>query len=396
MNDLETALLPGERLLWTGRPARARVNRADLRWPALLLLALVVSAVTWTGHGPANTPAMRTSLALFALADATGLAVLAIRALHLKPKAAQHVTYQLTDRRIIVTTGGPRPRSVAAFLDQLAEPALISQRDGTADLIVRDFAPARGLLQKLLDSQRNRQGFAIAARQPFPVLHDLPDAELVRQQISAARQRMLNGMLEVPPARVMPGDPPPPDFMPVPGEELLWVGHPEQIPWWFGADDAWYSAYFGMFLVLIPAFIAWALQQRAPALPIIGFCSLWLVVFWRFALGRVLRRHARIERSTYILTSERLIATWPGASGSSGTERPLAQLLPPELSGTSLFMNLAWASTVPSIAPGQLLWPASTVHPPQLIGLSDPEAVAQLICAAQLAERARTWSRAAR
>ena len=99
MDGAESGLLPGERLLWVGRPDRARVVRGDLKLPTLLLLALIVSAVTWTGHGPANTPVMRTGLALFALASAVVLAVSANRALRLKPKAAQQVTYQLTTPR---------------------------------------------------------------------------------------------------------------------------------------------------------------------------------------------------------------------------------------------------------------------------------------------------------
>ena len=41
----------------------------------------------------------------------------------------------------------------------------------------------------------------------------------------------------------------------------------------------------------------------------------------------------------------------------------------------------------------QLLWPAASTDPPQLIGLSAPQAIADLICSAQLAERARTWQR---
>jgi hypothetical protein len=37
------------------------------------------------------------------------------------------------------------------------------------------------------------------------------------------------------------------------------------------------------------------------------------------------------------------------------------------------------------------LWPAASTDPPQLIALAAPQAVADLICSAQLAERARTW-----
>jgi len=39
------------------------------------------------------------------------------------------------------------------------------------------------------------------------------------------------------------------------------------------------------------------------------------------------------------------------------------------------------------------MWPAASTDPPQLIERSDPQAVADLICSAQLAERARTWRR---
>jgi len=41
----------------------------------------------------------------------------------------------------------------------------------------------------------------------------------------------------------------------------------------------------------------------------------------------------------------------------------------------------------------ELMWPAASTDPPQLIERSDPQAVADLICSAQLAERARTWRR---
>jgi hypothetical protein len=34
------------------------------------------------------------------------------------------------------------------------------------------------------------------------------------------------------------------------------------------------------------------------------------------------------------------------------------------------------------------MWPAASTDPPQLVGLSAPQAIADLICSAQLAERA--------
>ena len=67
----------------------------------------------------------------------------------------------------------------------------------------------------------------------------------------------------------------------------------------------------------------------------------------------------------------------------------LAQLLPPEVRDGSVFMNLAWPPRGGRrYSWAQLLWPAASTDPPQLIGLSALQAVADLICSAQLAERA--------
>jgi hypothetical protein len=113
------------------------------------------------------------------------------------------------------------------------------------------------------------------------------------------------------------------------------------------------------------------------------------------AIGRLLLRRARIGRCTYILTSQRLVADWATGRRPAGTECALARLLPPEVRNGSIFMRLAWPPRGrPRNSWADLLWPAAANDPPQLIGLPDPQAVAQLICAAQLAERARTWAAA--
>jgi len=55
MADTEVGLLPGERLLWTGRPARARVIPGDLIRPGLLLAALPSP----TSFAPPSSPSAR-------------------------------------------------------------------------------------------------------------------------------------------------------------------------------------------------------------------------------------------------------------------------------------------------------------------------------------------------
>ena len=57
MADTGAGLLPGERLLWTGRPARARVIPGDLIYPGLLLAALL-AALALTPGGPVDAPAV--------------------------------------------------------------------------------------------------------------------------------------------------------------------------------------------------------------------------------------------------------------------------------------------------------------------------------------------------
>jgi hypothetical protein len=47
---LASEMLPGERLLWAGRPARARVSVADAGFSAFLLAALAVAAVFGTAQ----------------------------------------------------------------------------------------------------------------------------------------------------------------------------------------------------------------------------------------------------------------------------------------------------------------------------------------------------------
>jgi len=104
-----------------------------------------------------------------------------------------------------------------------------------------------------------------------------------------------------------------------------------------------------------------------------------------------------LRRTVYQVTDRRVLITtgirhtW---AQLDVTQCALAQPLPPEVRDGSVFMNLAWPPRGGRrYSWDQLMWPAASTDPPQLIGLSSPQAVADLICSAQLAERARTWRR---
>jgi hypothetical protein len=377
-------LLPGERLLWTGSPARARVMPGDLLLPGLLLIAVALSLGSYRRGGSALLVSVAFGIALFIPA--------AIWALRLRPEAMRRTVYRVTDRRLLIETG--TRRTWAAYLDQLAEPVVERRPDGTADLRVREKEEFS--FAWLNNRQALPRMIMPGGRQPFPVLRSLPDADVARQAISTGRNQMLRGLLDVP-ADVPPvTGSPHTGFVPVAGERVLWVGNPGTAPWWFGGADVGFSVY-AILIVLFGVVLGWALPAGAPTAALGTFALAGVLVFGYPAVGRIVIRRGRIKRSTYILTSHRLIADWAAGGRQAGVQSPLAQLLPPEVSDGLVLLSPAWP------APGgrrgswsDLLWPAAPKDPPQLIGLPDPQAVARLICAAQLAERARTWSQRAR
>jgi hypothetical protein len=390
MADTEAGLLPGESLLWTGRPARARVIPGDLIVPGLLLAALL-AALTLGGHrGPADVPGGLGEQVVAGAAALAGVIATAVRALRLKPDELRRTVYQVTDRRVLISTG--TRYTWAAYLDQLAEPIVVPQRDGTADLMLR--AKENFSLSTLANGQPLPRAFSPGSQPPFPILRGLRDAELARQVISTGRQRMLQGALDVPPVGAQPCGAEHTGFVPAPGERILWVGCPQAAPWWFGTADITFSVYFAIFVVAIGFMLPWARSTGAPLVPITFFITAAVLGFGYPAIGRVLGRHARIKRSAYILTDSRLLTTWRTGSRLAGTQYALAQLLPPEVRDGAVFMNLAWPPRGGRrYSQAQLMWPAASTDPPQLIGLSAPQAIADLICSAQLAERARTWQR---
>ena len=389
MADTEAGLLPGERLLWTGRPARARVIPGDLIFPGLLLALLLAALALSAPRGPADGLGLGDEVVTGAAALA-GVIATAVRALRVKPDELRRTVYQVTDRRILITTG--TRHAWAAYLDQLAEPVVVPQRDGTADLMLR--AKENFSLSTLADGQPLPRAFTPGIQPPFPVLRGLPDPEVARQVISTGRQRMLQGALDVPPVAAHPGSAEHTGFVPAPGERILWAGCPQAAPWWFGTADITFSAYFALFVVAVGFVLPWARSTGAPLVPITVFTAVAALAVGYPAIGRVLRRHARIKRSAYILTDSRLLTTWRTGSRLAGTQCGLAQMLPPEVRDGSVVMNLAWPPRDGRrYSRAKLMWPAASTDPPQLIGLSAPQAIADLICSAQLAERARTWPR---
>jgi len=212
-------------------------------------------------------------------------------------------------------------------------------------------------------------------------LYGIRESDQVLQVITDARQQMLDdvaGLAQPAGAAESPG------LVLDAGEAVRWTGRPREVPWWFGSADIVTSLRptFGVVAFGLLAGVAFAGVVVAQY----AFGSLALAALY-LAAGRVLARRRRIRHSRYVLTDRRLIVTWRGR-GKSVAQASLVTLRPPTIWGQSLLIE-----TVPTRPPSvhywrRLTWPAATNTAPSLIGIDDPASVRDLICAAQLAQRA--------
>jgi hypothetical protein len=353
-------LLPGERLLWSARPGRVPVPwRRIVRKAMSLVLdaaffGLALTALVQLRHedafarreGSAFWLVMALVLAAFVLPTLGDLARLAL----LRPAQLRRSVYQVSNLRALVTTGRRR-YTMSAYLDQIEDPAVTVTRhaDGTADLYLAGVDMC-------------------GVREPDQVITD-------------ARQRMLgDAAYFTRPADAVES----PDLILDPGEQALWTGRPRSVPWWFGSTDVGNSLRFvcgvvGFGLLAGVVFAGVAMVEYA-------FGVLALACLYP-AVGRVIVRRQRIRRSRYVLTDRRLIVVWR-VRGQSIVQVPLITLRPPTIWGQSLLI-----AAVPARPPSVHYWkvltsPAATSTAPSLIGIDDPVRVRDLICAAQLAQRA--------
>ena len=91
-----------------------------------------------------------------------------------------------------------------------------------------------------------------------------------------------------------------------------------------------------------------------------------------------------------MVTDRRVLAVWRQAGRTSVAGPALADLLPPEIAVRSVQCFLARPRLVAGRSGlASLTWPATTSSPPGLVGVPDKLAIRNLICAGQLALRAR-------
>jgi len=370
-------LLPGERVLWSGRPAPAGFQARNAGQPAFLVIWLALASVAATHLGSLPLPIRVVADITWGAGMLSALGYLGYF-IAARERFRRRDAYAITTWRVVAAPGLPGQRPRSAWLDQVASVSEQDGHGGVASLAISGPVSA-------LRWPRRRQGpFSWASQPEFPQLHDLADAAVARDVLARARAAMRAGEahFESPPpgpVAVLP-----PAVVLAPGERLLWTGRPARVPAWFGWDDAWISG-FGLLVAVMFSVIA--AVPGALAGPNVAFFAVFIACGAYLALGRVLYRWLRIRRSTYVLTSRRLIAAW----GRTVAASDLRGLLPAQASGRSVICRPATPVATRGWDGWRLIlaWPATTVAPPLLTGLADPSAVRDLVRQAQLAARLR-------
>jgi hypothetical protein len=381
-------LLRGERTLWTGRPVHARIGLADAGMALYLAIAVIVLAVFGQRWLRGEPGLFRDVAAIVWAAAALQALGMLVNLLVIAPRRRRGRVYEVTNYRIIVS-GSPRLGDAASvYLDQVGEPAVRRNRNGTDDVVLRapTGAPVSQGLARLFQSA----GLGLAAVDSVTRLEGVRDAEQARLVIAEARQRMRDGGIDVysPPGR--PDGPAPAGVIIAPDEDVLWTGRPARIPWWFGGYDIYLTAFALVWVACVTGMAVWTARSGAAGF-LVFLVPFGLVGGVYPAAGRVVHRRLLLRRSRYVLTSRRLITTWQPLRGTAPVvvQARLGALLPPTVRGTSVLTGLASGDGARQRNGWkELTWPATTAAPPAVIGLANAQQVAELIGAAQIAVRA--------
>ncbi|MFG2822089.1 hypothetical protein ACGFX4_22005 [Kitasatospora sp. NPDC048365] len=335
-------LLAGERVLWAGAPRQAGAARR--RWaravPLVLACAGAVGFAVLVLSGPLPGQA-RLGLSVFAVASLISLMPM-VRAVF--PGGTE--SYRITDSRLVAVTG-TQVRSW--WLDRLPDPVVVGD--------ALSFAPA---------------GAGRHLGPAWPVLGGLADPQAAQRILLDAR-RDLSARQPVPsPAGVEL----PPGLTLASGERPLLVARPLRLRWWYGEAEVWAAAAGVVAGVAILLF-----GTTAPG-PFLLFTAL-LAGFAGLGPTVVVpgRRRRQLTRTHYVVTDRRVL-TWAGGVLVRATE--LARLGPPVvLDGRVLLEPVVPGPTVRRRGSD----PLAERGGHSLTGLADPRRVADLVAAAQLADR---------
>ncbi len=178
-------LLPGERILWEGRPVRHRLLRSS---DALLVPFSILwcgFAVFWEVSVLATTAADDSPPIFFALLGIPFVLIglyLVVGRFVVRAIASRRTKYVITDRRVLVIGGLSGARTMSTNLSSLPPPIVAERPDRSGSL-------AFGAFPGVFDVFSRSNGFRAWASEPTvtPVLWHIPEVRHVRDLVAMSQ-----------------------------------------------------------------------------------------------------------------------------------------------------------------------------------------------------------------
>jgi hypothetical protein len=182
MQSVESVLLPGERIVWDGRPLRHRVfRRTDVLLVPVSLLWCGFAVFWESGVLSGGAPVF---FALWGVPFVlVGLYVVAGRFV-VRVVSSRHTQYLVTDRRVLVHSGWSGARLSTQYLNSLPPPVIIEEPDGSGSLAFGGFPSVADAL-----TGGRRLGWRAWSSEPSltPVLWDVAHIRQVRDLVAHAQ-----------------------------------------------------------------------------------------------------------------------------------------------------------------------------------------------------------------
>lgn len=389
----EQMLFAGERILWTGRAQRARRSVQELGTALYLaigvplVLALIVLPI-FKHPQPWWFIASSAIVAISALGQGVGYL---IYLLVVQPRVRASVIYAVTDQRIIVTAGLRTRVANSAYVSALPKPELVQHGDGTSTLRFGNGSQAKRPTLVRLPLRREVPTLTLPALSGADATTALAAIQQARTSPSRGEANTAWSAADSPPALT---EATPAGWTSMPGEQVLWIGRPGRMRWWYGGYDVYTSLFGVAWTVAVGVMEALAISQHVWPFAIFALVFAALGVHMMF--GRLLWRRTRVRRSIYLVTSQRVATVW-NLRRPRVVSAALSELRPAALSdqGTLTFEAAAPATRQRSgQTPASMLSPAATHEAPVFLDLADAATVYRIVGAAQAGAIGLTTSRA--
>lgn len=210
----------------------------------------------------------------------------------ISPRTRASVTYAVTDQRIIVTAGLRMRVANSTYIKTLPKPELVQHSDGTSTLRFGNGRQAKRPTSVRLPFRRETPTLALPALSGADASTALAAVQQARTAPSGGEASAAWSSADPLPALT---DATPTSWTSMPGEQVLWIGHPGRVRWWYGAYDVYTSLFGVAWTAAVAVMEALAISQRV--WPFAVFVLIFAALGVHMMFGRLLWRRARVRRT---------------------------------------------------------------------------------------------------